>query len=76
MFQCHVCGNGTARPEFVSEVFTVENRRVLVEQIPAQVCERCGESAFSREITEKIRQLVHGPAVPAKTVPLDVFALN
>ncbi len=76
MFQCHVCGNTIAKTALVSEVFTVGDRRVLVEQIPAQVCERCGESVFSRETTEKIRQLVHGAARPAKTVPLDVFALT
>ena len=76
MFRCHVCGNTTARSEFVSEVFTVEGRRMLVEQIPAQVCERCGEATFSRETTERIRRLVHGSARPVKTVPLDVFALG
>ena len=74
MFKCHVCGNTTARTDFVSEVFTVEGRQVLVERIPAQVCERCGEATFSRETTEKVRRLVHGAGQPVRTVPLDVFA--
>ena len=75
MFQCHVCGCTHAQAEFVSEVFTVGTRRVLVEHIPAQVCERCGETTFSRETTESIRQLVHSSQKPVKTVPLDVFEL-
>lgn len=74
MFSCHICGSTAARPGLVSEVFTVEGRRVLVEHIPAQVCARCGEATFSRETTESIRRLVHG-ARPSRTVPLDVFAL-
>ena len=74
MFKCHVCGNSAARPEFVSEVFTIGSRRVLVERIPAQVCARCGEPVFSRETTESIRRMVH-EAPPSKTVPLDVFAM-
>ncbi|HXG21406.1 MAG TPA: type II toxin-antitoxin system MqsA family antitoxin [Methylomirabilota bacterium] len=74
MFRCHVCGNTSAKSDFVNEVFTVEGRRVLVEQIPAQVCERCGEATFSRETTERIRQFVHGAGQPVRTVPLDVFA--
>ena len=74
MFNCHVCGGTVARNEFVSEVFTIDDRRVLVEHIPAQICERCGEPTFSRETTEKVRWLVH-ESRPAKTVPLDVFAL-
>lgn len=75
MFKCHVCGGSAAKNEFVSEVFTIDGRRVLVEHIPAQVCERCGEATFSRETTERVRRLVHDTQ-PAKTVPLDVFALT
>lgn len=75
MFKCHVCGGEAARHEFVSDVFSVDERRVLVEHIPAMVCERCGEATFSRETTERIRQLVHGHTRPVKTVPLEVFAL-
>jgi len=74
-FKCHVCGGETAREEFVSEVLEVDGRRVLVEHIPAQVCTRCNEAAFSRETTERIRLLVHGAGRPDKTVPLEVFAL-
>jgi YgiT-type zinc finger domain-containing protein len=75
MFKCHVCGHTAAKSEFVSEVFTIENRRVLVEHIPAQVCEHCGEGTFSRETTEKIRRLVHDSKRPIRTEPLDVFAM-
>jgi len=76
MFKCHVCGCEAAKDQFVSEVFTLEGRRVLVEHIPAEVCQRCGEATFSKETTEKIRQLVHGAGQPVRTVPLDVFALT
>jgi HTH-type transcriptional regulator/antitoxin MqsA len=75
MFKCQVCGHTAAKSEFVSEVFTIGNRRVLVEHIPAQVCEHCGEATFSRTTTEHIRKLVHGKTQPVRTVPLDVFAM-
>ena len=74
-FKCHVCGGTTAKDESVSEVLDVDGRRVLVEHIPAQVCTRCGEAVFSRETTERIRQLVHGAGCPSRTIPLDVFEL-
>jgi YgiT-type zinc finger domain-containing protein len=74
-FKCHVCGGEAARNEFVSEVLEVDGRRVLVEHVPAQVCARCGEAAFSRETTERIRLLVHGAGRPARTVSLEVFEL-
>ena len=75
MFNCHVCGHNAAKTEVVSEVFNVTGRRVLVEKIPALVCEHCGEATFSRETTEQIRRMVHGASHPIKTVPMDVFAL-
>ena len=75
MFKCHVCGGAAAREDLVSEEFTVDERRVLVERIPAQVCERCGEATFSRATTEKVRRLVHGEGRPVRTIPMDVFAL-
>ena len=56
-FKCHVCGGETARDEFVSEVLDVDGRRVLVEHIPALVCTRCAEAAFSRETTERIESV-------------------
>ena len=75
MFKCHVCGTSAARENFVSEVFTIDDRRVLVEHIPAQICERCGESTFSRATTERVRNLIHGGGRPVRTVSMDVFAL-
>ena len=76
MYKCHVCGSTAAREELTSELFQLAGRQVLVEQIPAQVCARCGEATFSRETTERIRRLLHGKTKPAKTIKLDVFALS
>ena len=75
MFKCHVCGGTAAREERVTEVLTVDGRRVLVERVPAQVCERCGEATFSRATAEKVRRLVHGEGRPVRTVPMVVFAM-
>ena len=74
-FKCHVCGGESATDQFVSEVMDVEGRRVMVEHIPAQVCNRCSETSISRETTERIRLLVHGAGSPVRTVPLEVFEL-
>ncbi|MEI7848748.1 MAG: YgiT-type zinc finger protein [Chloroflexota bacterium] len=74
MFRCHVCGSDRAREELVNDVFQIDGKPVLVENIPAQVCERCGEEIFSKETTEKVRLLLHSKAKPVKSVKMDVFA--
>lgn len=74
MFKCHVCGSTESHEGLVSEIFQLDGKPVLVENIPAQVCLRCGEEIFSRETTEKVRQIVHGKKKPIKSVQMDVFA--
>lgn len=74
MFRCHVCGATQARQEFVTEVFMIDGKRVLVEGIPATVCARCGEVTFSRETTERIRHMLHGETKPVRAEILEVFA--
>lgn len=74
MFKCHVCGSTESREDFASEVFEIEGKHVLVEQIPAKICLRCEEMIFSRETTERIRRMVHGESKPVKSISVDVFA--
>jgi YgiT-type zinc finger domain-containing protein len=73
MFQCDVCGATEFRTELVSEVFLIDGKRVLVEDIPARVCTHCGEPTFSRETTEKVRHLVHGDTLPVDVVQMEVY---
>ncbi|MEI8133131.1 MAG: type II toxin-antitoxin system MqsA family antitoxin [Leptolinea sp.] len=74
MFKCHVCGSTSEREEFVNDVFQIDGKPVLIENIPAQVCTRCGEEIFSKETTEKVRLLVRSNVKPVKSVKMDVFA--
>ena len=74
MFQCHVCGSTDKKDGFVDEVFTIDNKPVMVEHIPAIICQRCGEETFDADTTEKIRRMVHGEAKPIKSISMDIFA--
>ena len=73
MFHCHVCGSNSAQQEKVSEVFVMQGRRILVEDIPASVCLRCGEPTFSRQTTEQVRRMLNGEAKPVRSEEVDVF---
>ena len=66
MFKCHVCGSEESHQALVNEIFQINGRFYLVEQIPATVCDRCGEETFSRETTERIRVMLHSEAEPIK----------
>ena len=72
-FGCAVCGSDGHHEELVEEVFHIEDQYVLVDHIPAAVCNRCGDLTFSAETIEQVRVLVHGETEPAKSIPLRVF---
>ena len=75
-FLCHVCGSEQMKEELVNEIFLVDGKFILMENIPARLCSHCGEPTFSRETTEKIRQMVHGESEPVKSIQVDVFAFS
>jgi HTH-type transcriptional regulator / antitoxin MqsA len=74
MFKCDVCGSEESHTEYVSEIFNINGAFHLVENVPASVCDRCGEEVFSRETTERIRVMLHEENKPIRSVSLDVFS--
>ena len=73
MYSCAVCLADEGREALVEEVFRTDDKYVLVKNIPAQVCARCGEESFSARTAESIRLMVNGQATPEASVSLDVF---
>jgi YgiT-type zinc finger domain-containing protein len=76
MNKCHVCGSQEIREKLVKETFEVEGKMVMIEGIPAQVCQRCGEVTFSSEVAENIRLIIKGNKQPTKSIQVDVFAFS
>ncbi|MFQ4139278.1 YgiT-type zinc finger protein [Nodosilinea sp. PGN35] len=74
MFKCHVCGSNQSTTTYVTEIFDIDGKFYLVENIPATVCSNCGEEVFSRETTENIREMLHGEGEPSRSISVDVFA--
>ena len=64
------------KEELVNEIFLIDGKFILVENIPARLCTHCGEATFSRETTEKIRRMVYGESAPVKSIQVDVFAFS
>ena len=74
MNKCDVCGNTTFRPQQVDEVFRIGDQFLMVEGIPARVCERCGDATFDRQTAESIRHMAHAEHHPTRRMSVDVLA--
>ena len=73
MFSCPVCNSNRSRLELVEEAFKIDGRHILVDRVPSEVCQQCGERSFSRETTEKVRRLVRSGANPRKSMSIPVY---
>ena len=73
MKKCEVCGNTVFHQENVDEFFRVGGDNMLVEHVPAQLCDRCGEATFSRETVEKVRRMAQEHSQPTRRVEVEAF---
>jgi len=71
--KCLVCGCNDFRNGQVSKTFEVDDKFYLVEEIPSDVCERCGEPLFSHEVIDRVRQMVRRPHQPVRTIEAEVL---
>jgi HTH-type transcriptional regulator / antitoxin MqsA len=74
MYRCHVCGCGASHERCVREVYRVDGRPVIVEAIPAVVCDRCTDATFTSETTERVRRMVREDTRPNRSINVHVFA--
>lgn len=73
--KCDLCG-GAVRKQRVSYSLFYEGRCVIVENVPAKVCQQCGEQLFSPEVVEKLQRVVWSKKKPQRQIMTPVFDLS
>jgi len=71
---CDFCG-GTLHPKIVNTEFWVKGELMLIENVPAEVCQRCGEKYFSAETHASIEKLFKSKPQAEKTMTVPVYKL-
>lgn len=72
---CNVCHSKT---ESTLTTYTQQYKGqiIIVENVPAQVCEQCGETYFDPDVVERIQALIWSDAEPTRTVTTPVYDLS
>ena len=52
--KCIYCKVGNTKPGFVTVTLQRDNTTIIFKEVPAEVCENCGEYYLSEEVTEKL----------------------
>lgn len=55
--RCIVCHNGETRPGTTTVAFHGDGQTVVVNEVPADVCENCGEAYIAEDVTAKVLQI-------------------
>ena len=54
--RCVICKHGDTRPGTATVTLTREQLTLVVKDVPAQVCENCGEEYIDTDITARLIQ--------------------
>ncbi len=63
----------TFKDELVTYTLEVEGRLVMIENVPARVCQETGEQMFAPDTVEHVYKLVWGQAEPKRIVQTPVY---
>lgn len=74
MNKCPVCG-GAYQAALITYSQEIDQHFILVEHVPAQVCDRCGDTLLAPEVVEKLQALIWKQVKPKRFVQVPVFDL-
>lgn len=63
---CGSCG-GEYEPRLVSQTYELNGELIVVRDIPAEVCTRCGDVLLRPETARRIEELIHHHGESAET---------
>ncbi len=55
--KCVICGNGETKPGLGTITLERGETTLVIKNVPAEVCNNCGEKYFSEEITEELLEI-------------------
>ena len=70
--KCVFCG-GSVESKMVTFSYEEDDKYLFVENVPAEVCTKCGEKTYSPKVTDQLLRFVKDDVKPAKIVKVPVF---
>jgi HTH-type transcriptional regulator / antitoxin MqsA len=70
---CDVCAAGERRPQLIRYSLSMADSLILVDHVPAEVCDRCGEVTLSPDVVDRLQQTVWNQEPPARVIETPVY---
>ena len=69
---CEVCAVGERRSQLIRYSLTIGDPMILVDHVPAEVCDRCGEVTLTPDVVERLQKTVWQRDPPARVIETPV----
>jgi YgiT-type zinc finger domain-containing protein len=75
--RCVFCGGEVVKKK-VTFTHEENDKYLIVERVPAEVCSKCGEKMYSPEVTDGLLRYARNDFKPARKIQVPVydFAMN
>lgn len=70
--RCIFCG-GKVKKKKVTFCYEEAGKHLLVENVPAEVCIKCGEKMYAPKVTDALLRFAREEFKPVKTIEVPVF---
>ena len=74
--KCHFCGGRVAEQRVVVDYRWGDELLAIIEDVPAGVCDTCGERYFKAAVVKAMERTAHSQARARKTIEVPVRPLK
>jgi len=72
MARCVFCG-GRVESKMVTFSYEDDDKHLLVEHVPAEVCDKCGEKTYSPDVADELLRFAGNEFSPVKVIEVPVY---
>ncbi|HXJ39471.1 MAG TPA: YgiT-type zinc finger protein [Bryobacteraceae bacterium] len=70
---CDVCAIGERRRQLIRYHVEVDGKLIVVDNVPAIVCDHCGEVSIEPRVATNVQHTVWGGKPPARSLETPVY---
>ena len=70
--ECDICGGPVVEKEVTYRI-EIDDKLIVVEQVPARICRQCGETLYSAETVERLQETAWQQKSPSRVLETPVF---
>ena len=71
--RCEVCAIGYRQGRLIRYSLLRDDKLVVIENVPASVCDHCGETTLTPDTVQRLQQVVWQSGTPVKVLETPVY---